>query len=202
MYNGAFKITLFHIDKIRLLMICFLCMYPGILLGDNISTHFNHWILTATILFYLTILLVDIYMFINTESKIIEANLNMGIQLMILSINIYIYIAFTTKLYLLLTIIYILIIYFTAMYIFKKRLFSYKNSSRSNPYAWLGAAIGGGFARNMKLNHFNDFYLKIIVLSCCGAISLFLMFISVQMICKYMYISKYRNTHRFYLDFN
>ena len=202
MYNGAFKITLFHVDKIRLLMICILCMYPGILLGNNISTHFNPWILTASILFYLTILIVDIYMFINTESKLIEANLNMGIQLMILSINIYVYIVFATKLYLLLTIIYILIIYFTATYIFKKRVFSYKNRSKSNPCVWLGAAIGGGFARSMKSNNLNDFYRNIILLSCCCILSLFLMFISVQMICKYMYISKYRNTHRFYLDFN
>lgn len=199
MYNGAFKITLFHVEKIRLLMICFLGIYVGILLGDNISTHFNPWILTTSILFYLTILIVDIYMFINTKSKLIKANLNIGVQLMILSINIYVYIIFATELYLLLTIIYILIIYFTAMYIFKKRVFSYKHRSKSNPWVWLGFAIGGGFARSMKSNHF---YRNIILLSCCCILSLFLMFISVQMICKYMYISKYRNTHRFYLDFN
>jgi hypothetical protein len=202
LYNGAFKITLFHVDKIRLLMICFLGIYAGILLGDNISTHFNPWILTASILFYLTILIADIYMFINTESKLIEANLNMGIQSMILSINIYAYIVFSTKLYLLLTIIYILIIYFTAMYIFKKRVFSYKNCSKSNPYVWLGAAIGGGFIRSMRLNHLNDFYQKIILLSCCLILSLLTMFISVQIICKYIYISKYKNTHRFYLVFD
>lgn len=203
MYKGAFKITLFHVEKIRLLMVCFLGIYLFILLNNNISTHFNPWILTSSILLYLTILIVDIYMFINTESKLIQANLNMGIQLMILSINIYIYILFNTKLYLLLIIIYILIIYFTTMYIFKKRVFSYKNRSKSsNPYVWIGAAIGGAFTRNMKLNHFNDFYQKIIILSCCCMLSLMILFMSVQMICKYIYISKYKNTHRFYLDFD
>ncbi|MDR3597882.1 hypothetical protein [Clostridium sp.] len=202
MYNGAFKITLFHVDKIRILMICFFCMYAGILLGDNISTHFTPWILKASILFYLTILIVDIYMFINTKSKLIEANLNIGIQLMILSINIYSYILFNTKLYLFLIIIYILIIYFAAMFIFKKRVFSYKSHSKSNPYVWLGAAIGGGFIRSMRSNHLDDFYQNIIVLSCCCILSLLTMFISVQMICKYIYISKYKNTHRFYLDFD
>lgn len=202
MYSGAFKITLFHVEKIRLLMICILGIYAGVLLGDSIFTHFNPWILTASILLYLTILIVDIYMFINTESKLIEANLNMGIQLMILSMNIYVYIVFATKLYLILTIIYILIIYFTAMYIFKKRVFSYKHRSKSNPFVWLGVAIGGGFARSMKSNQLNDFYQNIILLFCCCILSLFLVFISVQMICKYIYISKYRNTHRFYLDFD
>lgn len=91
MYMGAFKITLFHVEKIRVLMICFLSIYLFLLLGDNISTKFNPWILTASILLYLTIVIIDIYMFINTESKLIEANLNIGIQLMVLSINIYCY---------------------------------------------------------------------------------------------------------------
>lgn len=199
---GAFKITLFHVEKIRVLMICFLSIYLFLLLGDNISTKFNPWILTASILLYLTIVIIDIYMFINTESKLIEANLNIGIQLMVLSINIYCYIVFNTKLYLPLTILYILIIDFTGRLIFKKRLFSYKGHSKSSSYVFLGAAIGGGFVKSMRLNHLNSFYQKIILLSCCCILSLMVMFIAVQMICKYIYISKYKNTHRFYLDFD
>lgn len=199
MYNGAFKITLFEVDKTRLLMICFLLIYPCILLADNIFMHFNPWMLTTSILIYLTILIVDIYMFFNTKSKLIEANLNIGIQSMILSINLYLYFVFYMELYLLLMLIYILIIYFTAMYIFKKKAFSHKSNSKSNSYAWLGTAVGGGFIRSVRLN---DSYTKIIALSCSCILSLLIMFISVQMICKYICISKYKNTHRFYLDFD
>lgn len=198
MYHSGFKIILYNEKKIRLLLISILLILPFLLLADNVFLDFKTSIIITSIVLYSALVLVDVLLLFVKENLELK-NLIVGIQFLILSMLLFINFTYTVKLSFYLIPLYIFAVYLAGRLLYKRRFFSYKSSSNKNQsYAWLGVTLGLILSRNINIG---EFYKKIVLMICCCVFSLLLMFFSVQIISKYVYITKYKNTSRFYYEY-
>lgn len=199
MFKTGFKIVMFDASKIRLMLSCYFFCLPFLLLISYVFSDFSQIALIASVIISVSFLVSDIYAFIKTNKKLESSHLIMGIQGLVLAAILFVFFVIDMKFIFVYVIIYLVLIFILVKSIFKNRLFSYNSDSEKNSsYVWSGYAIGVIIARNLTLG---ESYKYIFIKSVCLVFSLLLMFLSIQMICKFVYITKYKNSSRFYYDY-